>query len=63
VRIDKLIDGLLVNNQVTANYVAKEIGISKNTLGHWRTGNSIPRVTDLNKVLDYFGYELKVVKK
>ena len=49
---------LLKKHEITAYRVSKETGVTQTTLSDWKTGRSIPRVTTLQKIADYFDVSL-----
>ena len=51
----------MYRQQVSHYDVSVRAGFHRDTLRNWRTRNT-PRVNDLEAVLNYLGYTLKVVK-
>lgn len=47
-------EALLKNHGVTAYKVSKETGVSRSTLSEWKTGKSVPKVENIQKIADFF---------
>lgn len=50
-----IFEKLLKDKQLTLYRVAKDVGISKNTLYAWRDGLYIPKTEKLSKIATYLG--------
>lgn len=48
-------EALLKKTGKTSYQVSKDTGIGENTLSHWKTGRSNPKIDKLIILADYFG--------
>lgn len=48
-----------VNAKLTQEDVAKELGVSKRTLGLWENGEVSPRIANIMKMLEMYGVEIE----
>ncbi len=51
-----------VNKNLTQEEVAKELGISPATLSRWESGSRSPRLSELKKLLDFYGVPIDYVE-
>lgn len=54
----KKFEKLLIEHNVSAYRVGKEIGVSQSTLSDWKKGLYEPKVDKLIKIADYFNVPL-----
>ena len=54
----EIFEQLLQKYGVTAYKVSKETGVTQSTLSYWKKGRSTPKVSNLQKIADYFGVPL-----
>ena len=54
----EIFEQLLQKYGVTAYKVSKETGVTQSTLSDWKKGRSTPKVSNLQKIADYFGVSL-----
>ena len=54
----EIFEQLLQKYGVTAYKVSKETGVTQSTLSDWKKGRSTPKVSNLQKIADYFGVPL-----
>ena len=54
----EIFEQLLQKYGVTAYKVSKETGVKQSTLSDWKKGRSTPKVSNLQKIADYFGVPL-----
>ena len=43
--------------------ISKESGLTKNSLKRWENGECLPSADTFEAILDYMGYDLKLVKR
>ena len=49
---------LLKETKTTQPTIAEAIGVSRQAIGQWKEGNTVPDIVDFIKVADYFGVSL-----
>lgn len=52
---------LLNERSITKYRLAKDIGVSKQTVSNWCSGHSEPKVTELKKLADYFDISMDIL--
>ena len=59
----KLFNDLCVQSQKTNSEIAKGLGVDKATIGRWRSGERMPKLTALPKIADYFNVDIQMLTK
>lgn len=57
----KMMTAEMARQRATLTDVAIRSGVNVKTIGHWKSGDRVPKLRDLEAVLNVLGYELKAV--
>lgn len=52
-----------IEKELSMDEVTKLTGVAKSTISEMESGKKSPTVTTINKVIEAYGYELRIVKK
>lgn len=60
--IGEIISGIRTEKKLSLGKLAKHSGVADSVICRWKTGETVPRIDVLQKVLNALGYKLQIVK-